>query len=469
MRIIKMKNIKLILAVCVFLCMSIMSTNTLNAAGLSVSVNKSSVYVGDKITFTVSVSGAAGQINVSGAANDSIWLDNSSKSYTVTASSAGSITLSASGTIAAYDNPVDKNVSGSKTVTVKNKPSSNSSNSNNSTNTSNNGSSSSSSSNSSSTSNNQNEEKKSSVNALSSLSVSEGSLSPEFKADTTQYTVNLGSDKTKLTVSAKAKDSKAKVSGTGEHNLKAGKNTITVKCTAEDGSVKNYTITVNVDETPSVYTTYNNKSLGVVKNLDGIEGPNKSFEKTTVTLDNQEVTAWKSEQLGKTVVYLQDENNNKGYYLYEDGKVTSRFEPVSFAGINMYIVDIPEDSQKISGMKFQELTIDEQTLPGWVFENKNLANYELIYAMQENGEMAYYLHEKTTNTFMLYAKEFLTLEDKIDQIEKENQKNALMRNIFIGTTGVFAVSTAVLAYLYFSYKKKSIAAIKDYYDTKNQG
>ena len=58
MKIIKMKNIKLVLSMCIFLYMSIITINTTQAAGFSVSANKSTVYVGDKITFTVSVSDA---------------------------------------------------------------------------------------------------------------------------------------------------------------------------------------------------------------------------------------------------------------------------------------------------------------------------------------------------------------------------------------------------------------------------
>ena len=39
----------------------------------------------------------------------------------------------------------------------------------------------------------------------------------------------------------------------------------------------------------------------------------------------------------------------------------------------------------------------------------------------------------------------------------------------LGAIVLFAAGTGVLAYLYFSFKKKSISAIKDYYDKKNQG
>ena len=61
------------------------------AAGLSVSCSSSTIYVGDTVTFTVSVSGGAGMVAVSGAANDSDWFENNSRSYTVKGTSAGSL------------------------------------------------------------------------------------------------------------------------------------------------------------------------------------------------------------------------------------------------------------------------------------------------------------------------------------------------------------------------------------------
>ncbi len=463
MKALNMKKIRMVLVFCICLFLLCLNIKTSYAAGLSVSANKSTVYVGETVTFTVSVSGAAGKINVSGAANDSIFLDNSSKSYSVTATAAGSLTVSASGTIADYDNPVDRSVSSSMTVTVKSKPTSSNSSSNSNTN----------SSNTQSTTNTAEEVKqedtRSKENSLASLSVSEGTLSPSFKASTTSYTVNLPADKTKITISAKAKDIKASVSGTGEKKLDVGKNTFTVKCTAENGSVKSYKIVVNVDETPLVYTEYNGNKLGVVRNLDGIEGPNKSFKETQVSLDGKEIPAWTSEQMNKTIVYLVDENNEKSFYLFEDGKVTSKFEPISLNGINMFIVDIPEKNQNIDGLKFTTLKIEKLDIPGWVFEDKKFENYELIYIMLENGNMAYYLHEKTDNTLMLYSDGFLQQFDEIENLKEKNSSTELMRNIFIGSTVVFALSTAVVGYMYFNFKKKSISAIKDYYDKKNQG
>ncbi len=80
---------------------------------------------------------------------------------------------------------------------------------------------------------------------LKALSVNTGTLSPKFASGTTAYTVNVANNVSSITVNATATHSGAKVTGTGKTNLSVGKNTISVKVTAEDGkTTKTYTITV---------------------------------------------------------------------------------------------------------------------------------------------------------------------------------------------------------------------------------
>ena len=86
---------------------------------------------------------------------------------------------------------------------------------------------------------------KSSDANLKSIIVSKGSLSPEFDPSVTSYTVDLDESATAITIGATANDSKATVSGIGIKTLSKGPNTYTIKVTAEDGTRKEYTITVN--------------------------------------------------------------------------------------------------------------------------------------------------------------------------------------------------------------------------------
>ncbi len=80
---------------------------------------------------------------------------------------------------------------------------------------------------------------------LASLSVSAGTLSPSFSASRTSYTVNVGNDVTVCTISATPADSGASVSVSGSMYLSVGSNTRRVTVTAENGTTKTYTITIN--------------------------------------------------------------------------------------------------------------------------------------------------------------------------------------------------------------------------------
>lgn len=93
------------------------------------------------------------------------------------------------------------------------------------------------------------EEEKSTNKNLSSLKVTPSGLTPEFDANTTQYTMTVGSNIDKLDIEAIAEDEKAKVEITGNEELKLGDNIIKITVTAEDGTVRTYMITVTKEET----------------------------------------------------------------------------------------------------------------------------------------------------------------------------------------------------------------------------
>ena len=94
-------------------------------------------------------------------------------------------------------------------------------------------------------------------------------LSPEFSADVTEYELTVGADVDSLKIEAIAEDDKAKVKITGNDNLLMGENTIEIEVTAEDGTVRTYTINVTKGESEEV-TTGNGLVLSTLT-LDGYE------------------------------------------------------------------------------------------------------------------------------------------------------------------------------------------------------
>lgn len=79
-------------------------------------------------------------------------------------------------------------------------------------------------------------------NYLSSLTVSQGSLSPSFNKEVTNYKVSGNFDSIFVGATSSSKD--AQVSGVGSFSLKYGVNKLEVKVTSESGSTRSYYIEV---------------------------------------------------------------------------------------------------------------------------------------------------------------------------------------------------------------------------------
>ena len=115
----------------------------------------------------------------------------------------------------------------------------------------------------------------SSNNNLSSLEI-DGDTVPNFSPSLTTY--NIETAKASINITATAEDAKATIAGTGNKTLKYGKNSYEVKVTAENGSVKTYTVNVTRNDTRDT----NNYLKSLSTNIGTI-----SFNKDTLkyTLD----------------------------------------------------------------------------------------------------------------------------------------------------------------------------------------
>lgn len=237
------KILKSIIIIGIIGIMTLILTNTSDAASLSVKASKSSVSPGESFTVTVTLSDAAGPVSatVSGGSGSLAkeWLENSSKSFTCTAGSSGTVTITASGTVGDFATGNDVTVRNSTSVTIvvptpqpeptpDPKPSNNTSNNNSSGNSSNN--------------NTSTTVKKSDNSNLSSIQIAEGVISPEFSKTVKEYIVNVPYEVTKLSIAATPEHSKGTVTISGNDELKVGENLIEIIVTAEDSSTDKYTI-----------------------------------------------------------------------------------------------------------------------------------------------------------------------------------------------------------------------------------
>ena len=285
---------KLVLIVFLVASTVLLLTIKSKAASLSITTSKSSVSPGESFTVTVKLNNGAGRVSSGGQTQ---WLDNSSFSYTKKAGSSGSVTITASGTVADYSTEKDQTVSASKTVKIVSSSSSSGSSSSKKSSGSSNKSSSNSSkksntnTNNNNTSNNKTEEEKekSKDSTLSALSVKEGAISPEFNKDVKEYKVNVPYEVSEVNVTANPTDSKATVVIAGNKQLKEGENVVTVSVTAEDGSKTDYIIKVTRKRVPIALTSLIVKYENENGELIEIPlSPGFSFDNTEYTLEDIE-------------------------------------------------------------------------------------------------------------------------------------------------------------------------------------
>lgn len=258
--------------------------------------------------------------------------------------------------------------------------------------------------------------------------LAELSISPTglwgFSPDKTEYDITVDNDVSKLAVTAKAESEKASVV-ISDTNIAVGVNTITIKVTAENGTVKNYSIIVRRKpaETETQTTTavsnpeidnlslsflVNGRDMYVTENIDEIEAP-EGFQKTTVNYENQEIPAFTSLTQNITLFYLQDGlGDNGSFYAYNSvqDNVYPYIRLTNTKGT--YMIISPEaDAEAPEGYTETTLSLsnggDENvatTIQAWIQGNNT--EFFLLYALNDDGEVGFYQYDTIEKTLQRF-------------------------------------------------------------------
>ncbi len=165
---------------------------------------------------------------------------------------------------------------------------------------------------------------------LSSLSVSPGTLSPDFSPYVDSYSMSVGLDVDRIDVQAAGAEGSSVVVE-GSEGLQMGENTITIKVTAADGvTVKNYTISVTKSEgggsetggaaaIEGVGLEAAAKAITILPPEEGVDLPDV-FTQTTINIDGYEVTGWiwaAETEHQYCVFYAMNAAGEKNFYRYD--------------------------------------------------------------------------------------------------------------------------------------------------------
>lgn len=238
-------------------------------------------------------------------------------------------------------------------------------------------------------------------NNLGSLSVKEYKISPEFKSDTTEYSVEVPSTIDKVIIEGSPTSNYASITGTGEVEVNEGTNSFEIKVTSESGSEKVYTLKVNVKDDNPINIKIDDKDYTVLKNIKKVDTPS-TYEKTTVKINDVEVPAFKSDESNFILVAVKDDKGNVFYAIYNETDHTYKlYNENKGSQLLLYIESIPNTKK--------DFLIDSITINNQNYECLKYQDNVLIYAMNiMNGKEDYYYYDSENNTFTKYQDSLLT-------------------------------------------------------------
>ena len=384
----------------------ILIPNNVYAAGsINVSTNNLNITRGSSRTFTVRANNSVGRVDIS-SSNSSVasvnvtnkWLENDSVTVTVKAVGNGSakITVNLSD-VATFDG---QELKGSYTVNIKvTEPVYLSKNNN-----------------------------------LKSLQIEGYDL---IKNNDTNYSLNVSNNVDKIKINAVVEDSKSKLSGVGEKDLKVGDNTFEVVVTSESNAKKVYTIKVNkkdgfyLDELSDVINSSdgNEVDITIVKDdkiskdvLNDIKKSKKTIKFNQYNNDKKLLYSWSVD--GSKIDDIIDINTNIEFTSNNKDKI----EKLSNYANGVYL-DFKHSGDLPNGTLVKIFVGDK-------FKDGNLIN--LYYLNEKNNKLEKTLSDikvidgyatfkiEHCSTYFASMSKVMDVVDSTDKVKDESTKNDKM-------------------------------------------
>lgn len=272
-------------------------------------------------------------------------------------------------------------------------------------------------------------------NSLSSLTLSEGTLSPSFQYNVVNYKASVGSSTNSIEVQAKTSNGNASIqSGTGTYELKEGNNTIKVVVQAENGNLATYTIQVTKEggsagsgtagtdgsqsaendtegstDTPDEGSS---ETPPVVTGADGYTVADSipesvipaDFTQTTVSYLEEDCPALQYDKGEVTLLYMVNEEKEGMLFLYYDQTVYP-FIKLSVQDKYLILLPAPAEAALGEGYTAASLAIDNKNVPS-AYQNAAAASaapdFYQVYGINSDGVAGWYQYDSTEGTYQRY-------------------------------------------------------------------
>lgn len=299
---------------------------------------------------------------------------------------------------------------------------------------------------------------------LTSLRASAGSLSPAFKSNITEYTVNVPYSQTDGILYCTTSDKYAKISISGSRELKVGKTVRSVKVTAPNGATKTYTVTFNraaeeekPEETDTNNLTYNGASYKITDNYEDVKTPN-SFSVDILKIGEKEYTAYVSASKNITLVCIEniDNSEDKVLVMYKDGTV-EEFKHIESLNDTFIIRELDAEQKTSDKFYLSEVEIGANKIPCYKYTDTAYSDYAVIYCESAKGTLGYYRYdakEETIQRFFEFS-ELSSDETKPAQVTvNTGRRNLIVVLAFLCAQIVVAIIVVIIVLIVKSIKAK---------------
>ena len=148
------------------------------------------------------------------------------------------------------------------------------------------------------------------------------------------------------------------------------------------------------------------------------------FTKAEVTLEGQQCPAAIQESSGMYALNLADSAGEESFFLYdpEDGSF-SPFEQILISQGERFIIPLTDEvgSQLPSYLQETTFTVNGKTFPAW--QNIDNASFYVLYALNSDGEEAYYQYDSLEDTYQRY-----TVGDTVQ--EDDGEPSSMLGKVF---------------------------------------
>ncbi len=245
---------------------------------------------------------------------------------------------------------------------------------------------------------------------LSSITVTNATLSPGFSSNTTNYVATAKYSVDKVTIKATAVHSKANIVGAGTFDIKVGDNNHTITVTAENGTKKSYEVNVKrlTQEETAILEEQERASDPSLVIVDGVDyhiatdisdkGPYEGFTLSSAEYKGGQVPIFKDEKEKYSLYYLisDDQTVSDWFYKSKDDEF-KRLNYILIAN-RLYIIEKCENDFKIpNGYYSTSYKLTSGKVKAFKSDNKSLNDFYVLYCYL-NGENEFYIFDSKENT-----------------------------------------------------------------------